>query len=94
MFLSLTELGEGTEDTRRQVALDEIVSRAPDSSTVVRILTDARLVTAADGTVEVAHEALIREWPRLRGWLDEDRERLRTMRHLATSAARVGAARP
>ena len=25
-----------------------------------------------DGAVEVAHEALLREWPRLRGWLDED----------------------
>ncbi len=35
-------------------------------------------------TVEVAHEALIRNWPRLRGWLDEDRESLTIMRHLPT----------
>jgi WD40 repeat protein len=44
-------------------------------------------VTVSEDTVEVAHEALIREWPRLRSWLDEDRDGLRVMRHL-TQAAR------
>ena len=38
-------------------------------------------------TVEVAHEALLREWPRLRAWLDEDRERLRTLRSVTTASA-------
>ena len=38
---------------------------------------DARLLTLGDGTAEVAHEVLIREWPTLRGWLEEDREGLR-----------------
>ena len=38
-------------------------------------------------TVEVAHEALLRHWPRLRGWLDEDREALRVHRHLTDAAA-------
>ena len=41
--------------------------------------------------MEVAHEALIREWPTLREWLEEDREGLRVHRHL-TEAAGVGAA--
>jgi WD40 repeat protein len=36
--------------------------------------------------VEVAHEALIREWPTLRGWLEEDREGLRLHRHLTLAA--------
>ena len=38
------------------------------------------------GSAEIAHEALIREWPRLRGWLAEDRDELRARRQLATAA--------
>jgi hypothetical protein len=38
-------------------------------------------------TVEVAHEALLREWARLRGWLDESRSDVRMQRMLAGAAA-------
>ena len=88
IFLRLTELGEGTEDTRRRVARTELVSGADADAVdeVLRDLADRRLITVDDGTVEVAHEALIREWPRLRGWLDDDREGLRTHRHLTHAA--------
>ena len=41
-------------------------------ATVVERLTDDRLLTAHDGAVEVAHEALLREWPRFQEWLTED----------------------
>jgi hypothetical protein len=44
------------------------------------------LVTTSEGAAEVAHEALIREWPTLRGWLDEDREGLRIHRQLGEAA--------
>src|SRR5918995_2382886 len=85
IFLRLTELGEGTEDTRRRVAIAELTPRAEqrdDVDDVLRTLADARLVTIGEGTVEVAHEALIRHWPSLRRWLDEDREgRLLHRRH-------------
>ena len=47
---------------------------------------DARLVTLGEGTAEVAHEVLIREWPTLRGWLEEDREGLRLHRRLGDAA--------
>jgi hypothetical protein len=40
-----------------------------------------------EDSVEVAHEALIREWPRLRGWLTEDRKGLRIHRRLTEAAA-------
>ena len=88
IFLRLTELGEGTEDTRRRVARTELVSGADGDAVdeVLRDLADRRLITVDDDTVEVAHEALIREWPRLRGWLDDDREGLRTHRHLTHAA--------
>ncbi len=90
LFLDLTELGEGTEDTRRRAQradLDERAGGADRLEPVLTVLVGSRLVTVGDDTVEVAHEALIREWPRLRDWLDEDRETLRALRHLSTAAA-------
>jgi WD40 repeat protein/tRNA A-37 threonylcarbamoyl transferase component Bud32 len=77
VFLRLTELGEGTEDTRRRVSLGELVLRpeqAPEVDELLRLLVNARLLTTGEGTIEVAHESLIRHWPTLRTWLDEDRE--------------------
>jgi hypothetical protein len=52
---------------------------AGGGAAVLEGLVRTRLVTADDQTVQIAHEALIREWPRLREWLDADRagERLR-----------------
>ncbi|TML11050.1 MAG: hypothetical protein E6G39_14920, partial [Actinobacteria bacterium] len=49
-------------------------------------MTDARLVTLDEGSAQLAHEALIREWPQLQRWLDEDRSALRLHRHLTTAA--------
>ncbi|BCJ55393.1 hypothetical protein Asp14428_68680 [Actinoplanes sp. NBRC 14428] len=50
-------------------------------------LVDARLLTTGHGSVELAHESLIRAWPRLRRWVEEDRATLRAHRRLADSAA-------
>ena len=89
IFLRLTELGHGTEDTRRRVAIAELVPRPEhqnDVDEVLRRLADARLVTIGEGTVEVAHEALIRHWPTLRAWLDEDREGRLVHRRLGEAA--------
>jgi WD40 repeat protein len=38
-------------------------------------------------TADITHEALLREWPRLRGWLDDGRADVRTQRALASAAA-------
>jgi WD40 repeat protein/energy-coupling factor transporter ATP-binding protein EcfA2 len=89
VFLGLTDLGEGTEDTRRRVPLSELAADAESQTALVGLidtLTNARLLTLDDGTAQVAHEALIREWPRLRGWLNEDREGLMLHRHITQSA--------
>jgi WD40 repeat protein/class 3 adenylate cyclase/energy-coupling factor transporter ATP-binding protein EcfA2 len=89
VFLRLTELGEGTEDTRRRVSIAELVprpEREADVREVLQTLADARLVTIAERTVQVAHEALIRHWPTLREWLDEDREGRLLHRRLTESA--------
>lgn len=84
LFLRLVMLGEGAEDTRRRVTRREL---PPAQAALVEPLVAARLLTADHDRVEVAHEALIREWPRLRRWLDEERDTLRTHRHLTTAAA-------
>jgi len=52
----------------------------------LKVLADARLVTLSHEGTEVAHEALIREWPTLREWLREDREGLRLHRRLTEQA--------
>ena len=89
VFLRLTELGEGTEDTRRRAALNELVNRSEQATqlrAVLNTLAEARLITLNEDNAEVAHEALIREWGRLREWLAQDREGLRLHRHLTESA--------
>jgi len=94
-LLRLTQPGEGTEDTRRRAALSELITRnvAPaEVDAVVSALVNARLLTTTEEgpahqhMVEVSHEALIRGWPRLRGWLDEDRSGLRLQRRLSEAA--------
>ncbi len=91
IFLRLTELGEGAQDTRRRISIHELIPPGPaieaeQVRAVLGVLADARLITTAEKTVEVAHEALIREWPTLREWLAADREGLRLHRQLTEAA--------
>jgi WD40 repeat protein/transcriptional regulator with XRE-family HTH domain len=89
IFLRLTELGEGAQAARRRAALSELILRPEDAPLVESVLVrlaDARLITTSEATAEIAHEALIREWPTLHQWLIEDRESLLLHRQLATAA--------
>jgi energy-coupling factor transporter ATP-binding protein EcfA2 len=88
IFLALTELGEGAADTRR-IASRAALRRAEGGDAVdavLEMLVAARLIAVNKQEVEVAHEALIRRWPRLQSWLDTNRERLRFERQLARDA--------
>lgn len=89
LFVRLTALGEGTEDTRRRAPRAELLGGSDREavSVVLDQLIAARLVTADEESVTVAHEALIRSWPRLRAWLAEDRELLRAHRRLTEAVA-------
>jgi WD40 repeat protein/DNA-binding SARP family transcriptional activator len=88
ILLRLAGSGEHDAVVRRQVSLGELeVDRNPGAARVLEVLAAGRLVTVGEETAEVAHEALLREWPRLRGWLEEDVEGRRLHRHL-TEAAR------
>ena len=81
-MIRLVTPGEGQADTR---ATAEIPAGDAAAEAVVRRFADARLLTTghdeATGheTVDVSHEALIREWKTYRGWVDADREFLRTV---------------
>ncbi|WP_405812749.1 MULTISPECIES: hypothetical protein [unclassified Streptomyces] len=86
LFLRLTALGDGTEDTRRRITANELDPH-PDTAHVLESLARQRLVTLSDGCVEITHEAIIRCWPRLRGWLTEDRDRLLLHRRLTDASA-------
>jgi WD40 repeat protein/DNA-binding SARP family transcriptional activator/energy-coupling factor transporter ATP-binding protein EcfA2 len=87
ILLRLTDADQPAP-VRRRVTLSELeTDRDEDAATALAVLTESRLVTVDEDTVEVAHEALLREWPRLRGWLAEDIEGRRLHQHLSTAAA-------
>ena len=86
MLLRLSS-GEAEGSVRRRAALSEFdLDANEDARVVLAELTDSRLLTVSEGTVEVAHEALLREWPRLRGWLEDDVAGRRLHEHLMRSA--------
>ncbi|HUQ32201.1 MAG TPA: TIR domain-containing protein [Pyrinomonadaceae bacterium] len=96
IMLRLTQPGEGTEDTRRRATMLELITKTSEGGEVegvAQALADSRLLTTGSDeepghqTIEVSHEALIRGWPRLRKWIEEDRAGLRILRRL-TDAAR------
>ncbi|SEH02155.1 WD40 repeat [Nonomuraea solani] len=89
ILLRLIQPGEQAQDTRRPAARAELDPYGEaDTALVIEQLAGARLLTLHQDSVELAHEALIESWPRLRGWVDEGRDRLRTHRQL-TEAARA-----
>ncbi|MDZ8136122.1 MAG: pentapeptide repeat-containing protein [Nostoc sp. DedQUE04] len=94
IFLELTQLGEGTEDTRRQVVQRDLVSSQYSEAVINRIiqrLADEKLVVTSTlsnqiAVVDVAHEALIRHWSVLRKWIEESRDVLRQKRKIEALA--------
>jgi len=100
IFLELTQLGEGTEDTRRQVYKQDLVNLKQSADLVDQViqkLTDAKLVVTSEliakgsdseriAVVDVAHEALIRHWSLLREWINENRDALRKKRSIEEDA--------
>jgi WD40 repeat protein/DNA-binding SARP family transcriptional activator len=87
ILLRLAGEGQGERVVRRRVPLAELEAEHDERvGEVLTMLAADRLVTIGEGEVEVAHEALLREWPRLRGWLEEDADGRRLHQHLAAAA--------
>ncbi len=82
VLLRLVSPGGETGDTRRRAPMDafdedEKLLLRHLAGPGARLLVLGRNPASEQATVEVAHEALVREWPRLRQWIDEQREALR-----------------
>jgi WD40 repeat protein len=98
IMLRLITLGEGVEDTRRRVKRAELAALArSDAAATIDLILErfgrARLLTfdhdaeMREPTIEIAHEALLRAWMRLRDWLNVGRGDVRMQRALAALAA-------
>jgi WD40 repeat protein/serine/threonine protein kinase/DNA-binding XRE family transcriptional regulator len=92
LFLRLITPGDGTEDTRRRVRSAELTGNDGAMETVIdlygryRLLTFDRDPITRGPTIEIAHEALIRTWARMRSWIEASREDLRVQRRLIETA--------
>ena len=75
----------GSADVRRRLSLDELESDEA-GRVVLAAFVDLRLLVVDRDTVEVAHEALLREWPRLRAWMEEDLHGRRMHRRIGDAA--------
>ncbi|MFD9980159.1 hypothetical protein ACFWZJ_07200 [Streptomyces massasporeus] len=77
LLLRLVRLGEDTQATRRRGTRRQLAEESTDPGKTeesLEALVRARLVTLDAETVEITHEALLHAWPRLRDWIDEDRQ--------------------
>lgn len=91
MFLRLVTLADGIDDTRRRTARSELLSLSPESDLlddIIDTFVEHRLLSLDNDpatrrpTVEVAHEALLREWQRLSNWLIESRDDIRSQQQI------------
>ncbi len=91
LFLRLVTLGEGVEDTRRRTTLSELRSLSTNTvmmDEIISTFANYRLLSLDNDpgtrtpTVEVAHEAILRDWGRLRAWLDNNRDDIKLQRQL------------
>ncbi len=96
LFLRLIEPGATEQDTtRRRAVLNELDLPDAEQTRLIHAAADAfisarLLVTGQTGqetTIEVAHEALIREWRRLGEWLHDAREDVRLQKAVSADAA-------
>jgi hypothetical protein len=87
ILVRLAEAGEGGTPVRRRVPLAEVTAPGDEAARgALDVLVARRLLTVAEGTVEVAHEALLSHWPRLARWLEDDEQGRVVRRHLAPAA--------
>jgi hypothetical protein len=91
LLLRLVQIGDGTDDTRRRMDRSRLLAGSGSPETAAVVLEEfraARLVTAGESTIEIVHDALLRAWPRLRKWIDDDREGHLTWQHLEQTAVK------
>ena len=88
IVLRLVAGGDGDALTRRRAGRAELDAEEGSAvAAVLAALVEKRLLVAGDESVELVHEALLDQWPRLVGWLEDDAEGRRLHNHLTRAAA-------
>jgi WD40 repeat protein len=85
LLLRLVTPGPDGQPVRSRLPRRTVVT-GPESDALIDLLVGSRLVTSDDGVVELGHEALVRAWPRLHQWLEDDLEGQQILHHLTTVA--------
>ena len=95
MFKRITELGDDHREVRRPTPLAEIAAVADAPPATVEACIGhfeeqgrSFVTVSADGVVDISHESLIRQWPRLKSWVREEAESREVYRRLADAADR------
>ncbi|MDX6396220.1 MAG: hypothetical protein QOJ73_7283 [Streptosporangiaceae bacterium] len=89
LFLRLVHVVDGAPETRSTTALTELREcpfGAASADDALARFVDQRLITLDADTARITHEALITAWPRLRAWIDADREGLRARQRITEAA--------
>ena len=89
LFLRLVSSNEDAPETRRILRRSALMleEEAEALATVIEQLTQARLLTLNEDRIQIAHEALLQTWPRLRDWIEQSRDDLRMRQRIALAAA-------
>jgi WD40 repeat protein/energy-coupling factor transporter ATP-binding protein EcfA2 len=90
MLMHLVTVGEAGYDSCRREHKQQLLARFVDTesaATVLETLTAARLLTVHDSDVTFTHEIVLRAWPRLAGWIDDDRVSAPTRQRAEADAA-------
>ena len=88
LFLRLVHVADDAPPTRSVVPLAELDSWSASATDLLRRFVDERLITVDADHAQIAHDALLIAWPRLRSWIDAGQDDLRTRRRI-TEAARI-----
>lgn len=92
LFRRLVGVGADSEEARRRALRSELAPDGGPTGALIDAFGDARLLSfdrdpaTRAPTVEIAHEALLSQWPRLAAWISEDRDGVRVLRQIAEAA--------
>ena len=92
LFLRLVHIGDDSREARARLPLRDLPGEASTAATVLERFVGQRLVTKDRAAAEITHEALLGAWPRLRGWIEADREDIRIRRFIEVAAQAWGQA--
>ena len=86
LFLRLVHVADDAPPTRSVVPLAELDSWSASAIGLLGRFVDERLITVDADHAQIAHDALLTAWPRLRSWIDAGQDDLRTRRRITESA--------